>query len=89
MESAQKALEQIEREEYEADIRAHGVNEIIKVGIAFAGKKVEIKSNLDSEQLLSREEEIAQGMLEKGFNLDMIVELTKLSREEVESLRED
>ena len=89
MESAQKALEQIEREEYEADIRAHGVNEIIKVGIAFAGKKVEIKSNLDSEQLLSREEEIAQGMLEKGLNMDMIVELTKLSREEVESLRED
>ncbi|MFO7819939.1 MAG: AAA family ATPase [Halanaerobacter sp.] len=89
MESAQKALEQIEREEYEADIRAHGVNEIIKVGIAFAGKKVEIKSNLDSEQSLSREEEIAQGMLEKGFNLDMIVELTKLSREEVKSLRED
>jgi hypothetical protein len=45
--SADKALKQIEESGYEAMIKSHGVNEIIKVGIAFRGKKVEIASNLD------------------------------------------
>ena len=85
--SANKALEQIEREGYEASIKAQGVSKIIKVGIAFAGKKVAISSNLDQEKKLSTEEEIAQGMLEKGMDLDLIVELTDLTKEKIINLK--
>jgi len=85
--SANKALEQIEREAYEVSIKVQDVSEIIKVGIAFEGKKVAISSNLDQEQKLSTEEEIAQGMLEKEMGLDLIVELTDLTKEEIMNLK--
>jgi hypothetical protein len=41
-ESAQKALQQIEKRNYEAELRQAGVNKIVKVGLAFWGKKVEV-----------------------------------------------
>ena len=38
--AAQEALEQIERMNYEQEVRAFGANSIIKLGIAFKGKQV-------------------------------------------------
>jgi hypothetical protein len=85
--SAQQALRQIEREEYATDIKEQGVNNIIKVGIAFLGKEVNIVSNLDQPKPLSKEEKIAQGMIQKGMDLDLIAELTELSLEQIKKLK--
>ena len=38
----EEAVKQIEVRRYDVDMRAHGVSEIIKIGIAFAGKRVKI-----------------------------------------------
>ena len=85
--SAIKALKQIEREGYEATIKAHGVSEIIKVGIAFRGKKVKIVSNLDSkEELLSKEEQIAKNLLKSGVDIEVIAQTTGLSENEIKDL---
>ena len=40
--SAADALSQIDRKQYETDMRDRGIQEIAKYGIAFAGKHVEI-----------------------------------------------
>ena len=42
---AQTALKQIEEKKYDTDLCAHGINEIIKYGVAFKGKTVEIVTN--------------------------------------------
>lgn len=85
--SADQALEQIENKEYEAEIKNQGINKVIKVGIAFRGKKLEIKSNLDLSRTLSEKEKIAQGMLEKDMKLNDIKELTGLAEERIKKLR--
>jgi len=41
-ESAKDALQQIEKRNYEAELRQAGINKIVKVGLAFWGKKVEV-----------------------------------------------
>ncbi|MGN1103567.1 MAG: AAA family ATPase [Candidatus Coproplasma sp.] len=41
---AQKALEQIEEKHYDTALKSDGINNIIKIGIAFCGKKLSIKS---------------------------------------------
>lgn len=41
---AQKALEQIEEKHYDTALKADGIDNIIKIGIAFCGKKTSIKS---------------------------------------------
>ena len=87
--SAIKALEQIDKEGYEASIKAYGISEIIKVGIAFEGKKVEIVSNLDrKEKISSEKEQIVKGMLEKGMDKELISELTGLKKDEIIKLEE-
>lgn len=43
---ARKALNQIEERKYDTEMRARGVEKIIKYGIAFSGKKVEITGNI-------------------------------------------
>ncbi|MCK8824965.1 AAA family ATPase [Fuchsiella alkaliacetigena] len=81
--SALKALKQIDEEGYEATIKAYGVSEIIKVGIAFKGKKVEIVSNLDGEKVLSKEEEIAKNLLASGVDIEVIAKTTGLEEKEI------
>ena len=39
---AQSAIWQINEKHYETELRAHGVNQILKYGAAFSGKNVEI-----------------------------------------------
>lgn len=41
---AQTALEQIEEKHYDTALKADGINNIIKIGIAFCGKRTSIKS---------------------------------------------
>jgi hypothetical protein len=48
---------------------------------------VNIVSNLDQAKPLSKEEKIAQGMLNKGMDLDLISELTELSLEQIKKLK--
>lgn len=40
--SADEALKQIEDKHYDTDMKDRGIREIVKYGIAFAGKNVEI-----------------------------------------------
>ncbi|OGT22205.1 MAG: hypothetical protein A3C55_05525 [Gammaproteobacteria bacterium RIFCSPHIGHO2_02_FULL_42_13] len=40
--SAQEALQQIEKRHYEAELKQAGISKIIKVGLAFLGKEVEV-----------------------------------------------
>ncbi|MFR8999196.1 MAG: PD-(D/E)XK nuclease domain-containing protein [Anaerobutyricum soehngenii] len=40
--SADEALKQIENKHYDTDMKDRGIKEIVKYGIAFAGKNVEI-----------------------------------------------
>ena len=40
--SADEALKQIEDKHYDTDMKDRGIKEIVKYGIAFAGKNVEI-----------------------------------------------
>ena len=42
---AQTALKQIEEKKYDTELCAHGINDIIKYGVAFKGKTVEIVTN--------------------------------------------
>lgn len=44
-----EALEQINEKRYDAEMRADGVENILKLGIAFSGKKVRIRSEEHSE----------------------------------------
>ena len=44
---AHKALEQIDNKSYDSELRLRGVGKILKIGIAFSGKHVEIASNID------------------------------------------
>lgn len=41
-EAAKPSLLQIDSKHYDADLKARGIRDIAKYGIAFAGKKVEI-----------------------------------------------
>jgi len=41
---SEKALKQIEDKRYDSEMRADGVENILKLGIAFSGKKVKIKT---------------------------------------------
>ena len=41
---AQKALEQIDSRNYEAELNARGINKILKLGIVFFGKMVLVKA---------------------------------------------
>lgn len=42
---AQTALKQIDEKKYDTELCAQGVNDIIKYGVAFKGKNVEIVTN--------------------------------------------
>ena len=46
--SADEALKQIEDKHYDTDMKDRGIREIVKYGIAFAGKNVEIPSDFAS-----------------------------------------
>lgn len=43
--SAKLALKQIEQNKYDADLKLHGINNILKLGIAYCGKKVKVLNN--------------------------------------------
>jgi hypothetical protein len=43
---ADEALQQIEKQEYDIAMRNNGITKIIKIGMAFAGKDVEIKAEI-------------------------------------------
>lgn len=42
---SEEALKQINNKKYDSEIRNDGVEKILKLGIAFSGKKVRIKTN--------------------------------------------
>ena len=42
---AEKALEQICDKRYDSELRSRGISDIVKMGIAFSGKNVIIKSS--------------------------------------------
>src|SRR5262249_34690526 len=46
--AAEGALRQINEQWYEAELRQHGVERLMKIGMAFSGKRVEIRSKLAS-----------------------------------------
>ena len=41
---ADEALAQIDENRYDAEMKADGVRDILKLGIAFSGKKVSVKT---------------------------------------------
>ena len=41
-ELSQKALQQIEERQYDTEMRSKGVDQILKYGVAFGGKQVEV-----------------------------------------------
>ena len=41
-ELAQIALQQIEEKQYDVELRSNGIQTILKYGVAFSGKKVEV-----------------------------------------------
>ncbi|BBE30065.1 hypothetical protein OSSY52_02060 [Tepiditoga spiralis] len=84
--SAKNGLKQINEKRYEEEIKNYGINDIIKVSIAFDKKEVEIVSNLDKDIELTPEEKIAKSMLEKGLDVNMISELTGISIENLKSI---
>ena len=45
--SAEEALKQIEDKHYDTDMKDRGIKEIVKYGIAFAGKNVEVKKRCE------------------------------------------
>ena len=42
---AGKALEQIDERHYDKQMREDGINRILKLGIAFSGKRIAVKSD--------------------------------------------
>ena len=48
---AADALRQIEDKHYDTDMKDHGIREIAKYGIAFAGKNVEIAIGFPKQEL--------------------------------------
>ncbi|BBE31143.1 hypothetical protein OSSY52_12840 [Tepiditoga spiralis] len=84
--SAQNGLKQINEKKYEEEIKSYGINDIIKISIAFDKKEVEIVSNLDKEVELTEIEKVAKNMLKKGLDKNMISELTGLSITEIVNL---
>ena len=40
---AEKALQQIDEKKYDTELRATGINNVVKIGIAFKGKKAVVK----------------------------------------------
>lgn len=57
LESAIKGYVQIEKKKYEEEIKKYGVEEVIKVSIAFEGKKIEIVTSFDNIDEMRREYE--------------------------------
>ena len=47
-ELAQKALKQIEDRQYDIELRDHGIQTILKYGVAFSGKAVKVVSSFDN-----------------------------------------
>ena len=45
--SAEEALNQIDDKHYDTDMKDRGIKEIVKYGIAFAGKNVEVKKRCE------------------------------------------
>ena len=103
LESAIKGYEQIENRKYEEEIKKYGVEEVIKVSIAFEGKKIEIVTSFDNidemrreyeekkEKLNKRElsegEKIAKSLLDI-LDIETIAEKTGLSVERVNELKD-
>ncbi|BBE31561.1 hypothetical protein OSSY52_17020 [Tepiditoga spiralis] len=84
--SAKNGLNQINEKKYEEEIKSYGINNIIKVSIAFDKKEVEIISNLDKGIELTPEEKIAKEMIKKGLDINMISELTGISIEKLKNM---
>ncbi|BBE31724.1 hypothetical protein OSSY52_18650 [Tepiditoga spiralis] len=84
--SAKNGLKQINEKKYEEEIKNYGINDIIKVSIAFDKKEVEIVSNLDKDVELTEMEKVAKGMLKKGLDINMISELTNIPIEKIKNL---
>ncbi|BBE31770.1 hypothetical protein OSSY52_19110 [Tepiditoga spiralis] len=84
--SAQNGLKQINEKKYEEEIKNYGINDIIKVSIAFDKKEVEIVSNLDKDTELTEMEKVAKGMLEKKLDINMISELTGIPIEKLKNM---
>ncbi|BBE30933.1 hypothetical protein OSSY52_10740 [Tepiditoga spiralis] len=85
--SAKNGLKQINEKRYEEEIKDHGINDIIKVSIAFDKKEVEIVSNLDKGIELTPEEKIAKNMIENGVDIEFISKMTNLSIEKINNLK--
>jgi hypothetical protein len=43
----EEAVGQIEKKRYDVELQSRGIKEIIKIGIAFAGRRVKISKNLE------------------------------------------
>ncbi|BBE31479.1 hypothetical protein OSSY52_16200 [Tepiditoga spiralis] len=84
--SAKNGLKQINEKKYEEEIKNYGINDIIKVSIAFDKKEVEIVSNLDKDVELTPEERMAKELLKNGVDIEIISKTTKLSVEKIKKL---
>ncbi|BBE30408.1 hypothetical protein OSSY52_05490 [Tepiditoga spiralis] len=84
--SAKNGLKQINEKKYEEEIKDHGINDIIKVSIAFDKKEVEIVSNLDKDVELTEIEKVAKNMIENGVDIEFISKMTNLSIEKIKNL---
>ncbi|BBE30501.1 hypothetical protein OSSY52_06420 [Tepiditoga spiralis] len=84
--SAQNGLKQINEKKYEEEIKSYGINDIIKVSIAFDKKEVEIVSNLDKGIELTPEEKIAKELLKNGVDIEIISKTTNLSIEKIKNI---
>ncbi|BBE30377.1 hypothetical protein OSSY52_05180 [Tepiditoga spiralis] len=85
--SAKNGLKQINEKRYEEEIKSYGINDIIKVSIAFDKKEVEIVSNLDKEEKLTEIEKVAKNMIENGVDIEFISKMTNLSIEKIKKLK--
>ncbi|BBE30273.1 hypothetical protein OSSY52_04140 [Tepiditoga spiralis] len=84
--SAQNGLKQINEKKYEEEIKSYGINDIIKVSIAFDKKEVEIVSNLDKDVEVTPEERMAKELLKNGVDIEIISKTTKLSIEKIKNM---
>ena len=76
--SADEALKQIEDKHYDTDMKDRGIKEIVKYGIAFAGKNVEIAKGWKDKSIPSPTRPDLQFSLHKTMLWLMVAKLATI-----------